>query len=368
MADPFGQYAKQVRIKNGPTTAAQRDILARAIRYAEKVHAPYKAKVALLTGLIQESEATNLSTPSADGYGSYGVMQGLVRYQSKAKLMSPEYQFGVFLGTVKNGDGNYNGFTGKGGAIKLSKTGMTTGQIAQAVNGSAYPARYQTTSKEAERILKFYAQGSGTSPSAVTSSPVTGGVAAPSGSTVTTGQDIMPLVNWIKNRNKGATVVDLANAVSAAKGTTVATTQGVDPTAAVADAVAKAKGAGSSSNPTSSGPGGNPGTGKPGTVYELVYDPQGGWTFGKRLPRSIGGHSDHVHVAADSQRIRWIGKQAQKMGLRVGENKAFSGSTPTSGHATNSYHYKNEAIDVSGSSQRMADFARWVRRSYNLQK
>jgi hypothetical protein len=66
--------------------------------------------------------------------------------------------------------------------------------------------------------------------------------------------------------------------------------------------------------------------------------------------------------------VTYIGKQARKMGLNVGEHKAFSGSTPTGGHATNSYHYKDEAIDVSGSSDKMAAFARWVRRTYNLGK
>ena len=105
----------------------------------------------------------------------------------------------------------------------------------------------------------------------------------------------------------------------------------------------------------------------PKSVYELFYDPQGGWKFGGRI-NAIGGHGGHVHVAADARRVTYIGKQARKMGLNVGEHKAFSGSTPTGGHATNSYHYKNEAIDVSGSSDKMAAFARWVRRTYNLGK
>jgi hypothetical protein len=174
----------------------------------------------------------------------------------------------------------------------------------------------------------------------------TGGTKAPS--TVTTGQDIRPLVDWIKNRKKGASVVDLANAMSAARGTTTAvpTTQGTAPKA----------------------PKSKKSSGSPNKIYELFYDPQGGWKMGSKLAQPIGGHGGHVHVAADGRRIKWIGKQAQKMGLRVGENKSFSGSTPTGGHATNSYHYKNEAIDVSGDSQKMADFTRWVRRNYNLPK
>ena len=105
----------------------------------------------------------------------------------------------------------------------------------------------------------------------------------------------------------------------------------------------------------------------PKSIYEMFYDPQGGWKFGGRIP-AIGDHSDHVHVAADRKRVIYIGRQAQKMGLRVSEQSAFSGSRPTGGHAPNSYHYKDEAIDVSGSPARMAAFARWIRRNYNLGK
>lgn len=108
----------------------------------------------------------------------------------------------------------------------------------------------------------------------------------------------------------------------------------------------------------------SPGT--PNSIYELFYDPQGAFKFGAKLPRPIGGHGNHVHVAADRKRVVYIGRKARSMGLSVGENKAFSGSTPTGGHATNSYHYKDEAIDVSGSTAQMAAFARWVRRTYNL--
>ena len=108
-------------------------------------------------------------------------------------------------------------------------------------------------------------------------------------------------------------------------------------------------------------------SGTPNSIYEMFYDPQGGWKFGARIP-AIGGHGSHVHVAADARRVTYIGKKAQSMGLNAGENKAFSGSTPTGGHATNSYHYKNEAIDVSGSAGKMAAFAKWIRRTYNLGK
>lgn len=100
-------------------------------------------------------------------------------------------------------------------------------------------------------------------------------------------------------------------------------------------------------------------------VYELFYDPQGGWKYGQSIG-AIGGHSDHVHVAANPQRIVRIGRQAQKMGLHVGENPNFGGVAPV--HTTNSFHYKKggEAIDVSGSPEKMAAFAKWVKGRYGI--
>ena len=147
------------------------------------------------------------------------------------------------------------------------------------------------------------------------------------------------LLTYIENRQRPDALSTLAASAQAPAATSV-------PVAKVKKA--KAKSSGSSKS-----------------IYELFYDPQGGWKFGGRIA-AIGGHSDHVHVAADRRRVTYIGKQAQRMGLRVGEHKAFSGSTPTGGHATNSYHYKDEAIDVSGSSAKMAAFAKWIRRNYNL--
>jgi len=55
---------------------------------------------------------------------------------------------------------------------------------------------------------------------------------------------------------------------------------------------------------------------------------------------------------------------ARKMGLRAGEN-ALTGNPADPGvHVANSYHYKNQAIDVSGSAKAMRQYADWIRRSY----
>ena len=350
MADPFGKYAGKVKIKGGATSKSQRQILARAIAYADKVKAPYQAKIALITALIQESEAKNLNTPSADGYGSYGVLQGLERYHSRKNLMNPEYQFGVFLGQSKKYP---KGFTGKGNAIELARRGMSPGDIAQAVEGSAYPDRYATTVGEAKSILRYYRSGLGASVPGAPVDKTTGGTRAPA-SMDANAANLQALYQYARNKKKGAKLADLAKTVSDnnASAASVAASTPVTP-------VAGPKATKASKSPKSSA--------SAGSIYELFHDPQGGWKFGKRIA-PIGGHGGHVHVAADERRVKWVGKQAQRMGLRVAEHRAFSGSTPKGGHAPNSYHYKNQAIDVSGSAKQMAAFTRFVRRNYNLQK
>lgn len=166
MADRyFGSNAGKVTVKGGRASRSQREILGRALAYADKHNAPYAAKLALVSALIVESEAKNLSTPSADGYGSYGVLQGLERYHGRKNLMNPEYQFSVFLGKNKKWP---KGFTSKGNAIEFARRGMAPGDIAQAVEGSAYPDRYAQYIGEAKKIIRAYKganQGGSSAPS-----------------------------------------------------------------------------------------------------------------------------------------------------------------------------------------------------------
>lgn len=83
---------------------------------------------------------------------------------------------------------------------------------------------------------------------------------------------------------------------------------------------------------------------RPADLFELFYDPLGGIKYGQEIG-AIGNHEDHVHVAASPATIIIIGNLARRMGLHVGENPAFGGVNPV--HVTNSFHYRNEAIDVS---------------------
>jgi len=113
-------------------------------------------------------------------------------------------------------------------------------------------------------------------------------------------------------------------------------------------------------------------SGTPGSeVLELIYN-DGAKGYGIKDGQMVNGssvfsgvwdgHKDHVHVAAGPKTVLVLGKLAQQMGLHVGENPHFGGVDPV--HVPGSYHYKGEAIDVSGTPDLMARYARVVAR-YN---
>jgi hypothetical protein len=117
------------------------------------------------------------------------------------------------------------------------------------------------------------------------------------------------------------------------------------------------------------------GSGKGGSkVLELIFN-DGGKGYGIKDGQAVngqqvfnavwGGHANHVHVAAGPKTVVALGKVAERMGLHVGENKAFGGVDPV--HVPGSYHYKNEAIDVSGDQRLMGKFARYVA-NYNRKR
>ena len=105
-------------------------------------------------------------------------------------------------------------------------------------------------------------------------------------------------------------------------------------------------------------------------IKELIFN-DGGKGFGIKDGKDVdgasvfssvwGGHKTHVHVAAGPKTTVRLGKIAQKQfGLDVGENPHFGGVDPV--HVPGSYHYKGEAIDVSGDPKQMEAFAHYVER------
>jgi hypothetical protein len=102
-------------------------------------------------------------------------------------------------------------------------------------------------------------------------------------------------------------------------------------------------------------------------LLELFWQGQGGIDVknNQKVPQGfVSGHQDHVHVAAGPKTVVQLGKLAQDMGLHVGENPAFGAVHPV--HTKTSYHYKGEAIDVSGDPALMRRYARRVAQLYGI--
>jgi hypothetical protein len=101
-------------------------------------------------------------------------------------------------------------------------------------------------------------------------------------------------------------------------------------------------------------------------IRELFYDPLGGWDEGKSIG-PIGGHSDHVHVAASDALMEQIVKRAMQRGMHVGQYAPEGDQI--SGHVNGSFHYPANhpgyvAADISGTPQQDSWLTRWVRRKY----
>jgi hypothetical protein len=106
----------------------------------------------------------------------------------------------------------------------------------------------------------------------------------------------------------------------------------------------------------------NTGSGGPGYAVKNGTKVDGRQTFSGVWD----GHKDHVHVAAGPNTVVKLGKIAQQMGLHVGENPHFGGVSSV--HVSGSYHYKGEAIDVSGDPHKMDAYSRKVERLFGIGK
>lgn len=97
-------------------------------------------------------------------------------------------------------------------------------------------------------------------------------------------------------------------------------------------------------------------------VSELFWQGPGGVNVknNRRVPQGfVGGHDRHVHVAAPTEKgVLRFAELAQEMGLSVGEHPKFGGVG--GGHVKDSNHFARRAIDVTGSPEKLAAFARRV--------
>lgn len=140
-----------VTVKGVAATASQRGYAQRVMDVASSLSAGTRATLALLEACTVESLFSNPTTPSADGYGSRGILQVRDSTGSSMGITNTDVEQCVNAFLTR-------GFTGAGGAITLAakNPSWTTGQVAQGVQGSAYPGRYDQYQTEAEKWLGAY--------------------------------------------------------------------------------------------------------------------------------------------------------------------------------------------------------------------
>lgn len=135
------------------TNADQLKLGEKALDVADSQSAGQRATLALMAALMIEGSMEN---PKGGDDTSVGPLQLLDTHYggNVSKRRDLARVVSDFLNT---------GFTGRGGAIKLAKDhpGWTVGQIAQAVQGSAHPERYDLAAKDAKAWIEAYQGGGG---------------------------------------------------------------------------------------------------------------------------------------------------------------------------------------------------------------
>lgn len=153
--------AKGLVLKGRTVNAAQRKNIAKAVRAVEDTKAGPKAALALYMACIVE--------PSDPNQGVEGVPFGNPRGGHSTSVGILQLLDSHLGGSVSTDGGRRDvylvcrlflekGFTGRGGAIELARKhpGASAGQIAQMVQGSAYPTRYDAVRRDAERVVEAF--------------------------------------------------------------------------------------------------------------------------------------------------------------------------------------------------------------------
>jgi hypothetical protein len=263
-------------------------------------------------------------------------------------------------------------------AIPLADKYGSAGQLAQAVQRSAFPGRYDERSGEATKYLKGAGGGSDATPGPTDTPEAQSApsqpnmvealgsllpqrpqlqVTGPSAPSFAASSALPQGYQAPQAQGAAAPQRDLTPALQAIDRLRQSATQSVG-------AQTEAHGA---REPTAN-------THLSGSkVLELIFN-DGGKGYGIKNGADVdgrqvysdvwGGHANHVHVAAGPKTVVALGKIAQdKFGLHVGENPHFGG-VDAGAHVPGSYHVRDEAIDVSGDPKKMAAYARYVR-EYN---
>lgn len=141
----------KLTVKQHPADSEQRQNIELALDVAASHQAGEKAATALLEAIIQESECRN--TPGGDGT-SVGILQLTDIHLGGSTSTSGGRRDVALCCKLFLTDG----FTGKGGAIALAKAhpDWNPGQVAQAVQGSAFPDAYEVWVKEAKAMVSAF--------------------------------------------------------------------------------------------------------------------------------------------------------------------------------------------------------------------
>lgn len=135
-------------VKGAKATTAQKKMGERVLTVADSAGAPDKARLALMEACIIESL---LSNPSGGDATSSGILQ-LLASTAKGLHLNPRDPEACCFAFLQRG------FTGRGGAnqLALQNPQWSAGRVAQAVQGSAYPTRYDGVRAEAQHWLDVF--------------------------------------------------------------------------------------------------------------------------------------------------------------------------------------------------------------------
>jgi hypothetical protein len=142
----------KLTVRGAPASTTQKQNAERALDVANSLGASDRATLALMEAVIDESNITNLPGGDAD---SRGILQVRDSTAGPMRINNRDIEqcCNAFL---------TRGFTGQGGAITLAAKypSWTAGQVAQGVQGSATPTRYDTFQQEAQAFVNAYTGGS----------------------------------------------------------------------------------------------------------------------------------------------------------------------------------------------------------------
>jgi hypothetical protein len=141
---------------------------ARVLAAADKITSDQRARIALVEACNIENQWSNSAVHNdAD---SEGILQARVGFVGHENATNIDYCVGRFL----NGP-SWTGAQGGKGAVALAKAfpSWSEGQIAQTIQGSAYPSRYDKTKSAAVDLLRQWGGAGGSPEGAATSYDVT---------------------------------------------------------------------------------------------------------------------------------------------------------------------------------------------------